>query len=69
MTTDPTDLEIAALRERLSRLNQASQRINQGLDCKTPRTGLLKQSGFKPISVGCWATMPGQSNIAEGADD
>ncbi len=32
LSTDPTGLEIAALQERLSRLSQASQRINQGLD-------------------------------------
>ncbi len=32
MTTDPVDLEIAALQEPLYRRRQASQRTNQSLD-------------------------------------
>ena len=31
--------------------------------------GVLKKSALKPISVGYWATMPGQSVVAEAADD
>ena len=31
--------------------------------------GVLKKSRLKPLAVRCWATMPGQSIVAEGADD
>ena len=41
MVIDPRDLEIAALQEQLSRLSQASRRINESLDFDTVIQGIL----------------------------